>query len=741
MKKIKLAPLTICLILVIVLVISALTLADTASETNKKAEQRFERANELLKRMDYEAAIAEYKEVLNISSDSKIAQDAQYWIGQTHFRAGQFDAAQSTFAKLIEAYPTSAIVPVTKLMIGQVRQAKKNEEIRRAISNASDKGYIIDPDTGVKYTKIATFTGKNDVIGIPYGLNLSPNGKFLLSGKLVVPLDGSEPFDLVDMPAYRGSWSPDGKKVAFYSGDAICMVPVSPGTGRPTGPVRKLLDGDYKLQLNVSWSPDSERIVFVRSDKENRGIWTLSVRDGTLTQITDAGYGPAWSPDGKSIAYGKGFGSIRSSIWLCPAEGGASRKIAEPGGWFLFWSADGKWILYKRGAKIHLLHLADEQKLEIVPPRRVVGRFFSWSPDGKRMLFYRSSYDYKFGRKVVSASGGPPLEIGRQIQIYGSLMVWSPDSKTISMQGANKDGVPVWWIIPLSGDDPFVLEMDVSVDGSPFPFAVSPNVKKLAFAVERDDGTKDVFVVPISLKDARTTGPAVKVFHGLYRGTGSTYDSTTSWSPDGNKLAVIHKDDVWIASSNGDKPVQITKTPGSKAYPGWSPDGKMINYVVRSGKDKGDVYVVSASGDKVIRKLEACWYRSAWSPDSKELAVVSNGLISIIPVAGGETQQIAKLKDLGLDEVLWLRWSPDGKYIACVGNHTVKGLSGPICVIPVEGGKPTMLVTDDDSSKYLLSWSPDGKWIAYNSERDVKVRPEGTMWEADFEQIVKKASR
>ena len=112
MKKMTLVSLKLCLILVILIVISAATLADIALETNTKAEQYFEKANELLKRMDYEAAIAEYSKVINLSSNSKIAQDAQYWIGQSHFRAGQFDAAKATFAKLIEAYPTSAIVPV-----------------------------------------------------------------------------------------------------------------------------------------------------------------------------------------------------------------------------------------------------------------------------------------------------------------------------------------------------------------------------------------------------------------------------------------------------------------------------------------------------------------------------------------------------------------------------------------------------------------------------------------------------
>ena len=399
------------------------------------------------------------------------------------------------------------------------------------------------------------------------------------------------------------------------------------------------------------------------------------------------------------------------------------------------WSPDGQWILYELQGRIYLIHPTDERRLEIVPPREV-GGFFSWSPDGKKMLFYRPSYDYKFGRKVVSASGGPPLEIGRQITLYG-VAAWSPDSKTIAMQGANEDGDIVFWIMPLSGDDPVLLEMDVSVDGKPFPFAVSPDVKKLAFGVKSDDGTEDLFVVPISLKDARTTGPAVKIFDDLYRGY--AHNATVSWSPDGNRLAVIHREDVWIASSNGDKPVQITKTPEIERYPEWSPDGKMVNYAVISSQYVRPLYVVPASGGKATKILDNCWTH-AWSPDSKELAVVLNDLISIIPIAGRDSRQIAKLKDLGLDRIYALRWSPDGKYIACRGNHIEKGQSGPISIIPVEGGKPTMLANDDDGFKWGPSWSPDNKWIAYASEGFVKMRPEGEIWEAGFEEILGKLS-
>ena len=750
MKNIGLISLTACLLLAIV----AETVAgeELVSATDATAEQHFAKANELLKHMDYEAAIAEYRKVANISSNTIIAQNAQYWIGQSQFKAGQLSAAQTTFAKLIETHPTSAIIPVTKLMVGRVEQAKKTEEKRMAISSAADKGYIIDPDTGVRYAKTVALTGENDVIEhttSPNGtkrdlIQLSPNGKFILYGKRIVPLDGSVPFDLVDISATYCTWSPDGKNVAFYSEDAICVVPVSPETARPTGPVRKLLDGRYGGEL-VSWSPDGEKLAFRRmSDKKNEtsggDIWTLSVKDGSLAQITSdpaPEFAPAWSPDGKAIVY-----AIRKDglgFWLISAEGGTPRKIIEPGGRRApFWSPDGKWILYKLDDKIHLFGLSDNQELEITPPSEVVGGFFSWSPDRKKMLFYRPSYGYKYGIKVVSASGGPPFALGRQITLYPG-HVWSPDNKMIVAEGGgwlgSEDGRYGLWVSPLSGGDPVLLEMDVSVDGSPFPISVSPNVKKLAFSVKQDDGTEDLFVVPISLQDARTTGPAIKVFDGLYRGVGTNV--TQSWSSDGKNIAVIHRWDVWIASSNGDKPVQITTTPERELWPGWSPDSRMISYV--AGGERS-FYVRPASGGQAT-KIPGADRTSAWSPDGKKLAIQSAGMISVVSVADGKNQQIAALKDLGLERVFYFSWSPDGKQIACVGQHIEKGHAGPIFIISIKDSKATTLVANDTSSKYVLHWSPDGEWISYNSEGSVKVRPEGTMWEVDFEEILEKVSK
>jgi len=713
------------------------------SETIPEAQQHFEKANQLLKRMDYQGAIDEYSKVINLSSGSKVAQDAQYWTGQSHFRAGQFDAAQATFAKLIETYPTSAIIPVTKLMVERVEKAKENEEITRAMDDAADKGFVIDPDTGVKFTLTRTLTGKKDVIGYTVGLNLSPNGKFLLHGGLVIPLDRGDPFQLVDMSALRGTWSPDGKKVAFYSNDGIWVVPVSPDTGQSTSPPKKLLDGRFRNQRPVSWSPDSQKLVFARfAEASNWDVWTISVTDGSLTQITsdpDAAEGaPAWSPDGKTIAHG--MLKDRYSLCLTSADGGAPRKVFETGRKCIpIWSPDGNWIILEPGRDkiLRLIRLADKKEYALTTPEPA-GNFFSWSSDGKKMLFYNPPYAQRSVLKVVSTSGGPSVELGRHTLLWPYGQWWYSDSRTIIVEGQDQRGDPALWIVPLSGREPIQLTIDFHVDAKPVPYSLSHQWDKVVFGVMNSDGTEDYWVAPVSLQEATTTGPAVMVFKGRRSGLGGIY--ARSWSPDGSKIAISHDGDIWIAKSAGGAPAQITKTPEAEGWPSWSQDGKQLYYVIKIGREN-TVYSIPASGGEP-RKVLDNFYDADWHPDGRRfVAATKNGNIMIGTTTGDNIRVIANFEDAGLDDIHDICLSPDGKHIACIGRQAEKGYAGPVLVIGVDDGSTTRIATDDDGTKYWLSWSPDGKWISYNSDGSIKVRPEGTMWEADFDEILTKASR
>jgi ankyrin repeat protein len=132
----RLISLTTCFILSVVPGLSALSFAGDASETDAEAEQHYEKAYELRKATDYDAAIAEYEKVIRLATNSKIGQDAQYWIGQSYFELKQFDTALSAFQSLLDKYPTSSIAPSAKQMIERVQQAKKNRAFFEAVRKA-----------------------------------------------------------------------------------------------------------------------------------------------------------------------------------------------------------------------------------------------------------------------------------------------------------------------------------------------------------------------------------------------------------------------------------------------------------------------------------------------------------------------------------------------------------------------------------------------------------------------------
>ena len=779
MKKIALVRLTVCLVLAIVLVVSGLTLADTASETIRKAEQHFEKANELLKRMDYQGAIAEYSNVINLSPGSKVAQDAQYWIGQAHFRAGQFDAAQETFAKLIEEYPTSAIVPVTKQMMEQVEQAKKEELTRSATSDAA---IITDPNTDLRFRKIAGLV--DEPANLRYGPTLSPNGKFMLAmgGMQVVPVEGGKPFNLVDFAAHRGTWSPDGQKIAFYSG-GIWVIPVSPDTARPTGPPKKLIEGDYWGQARVAWSPDSQKFAY-RSLTRDRRLWVFSLQDNSKVQITDESvWGrPSWSPDGKWIADIKADKHLW--LFLFPVKVGTARNLVPvelEANTCPNWSPDGNWIFWQKDQELHFVRVADALTVNVNLPEKV-GAYLSCSSDGKKILFYQTAYDWKISLKVVPASGGPFRDPLKDRLYSGIQQRWTTDGKFVATYDWER-----YWVVPTAGGEPFPLELNVQVQGKIVPESISPDGKKLLFVTATDgkkEHYKEHYLVAISLEQGSTTGTPVKVFDKPIAWDGWT--PIVKWTADGSKLAFICEGDIWIANVDGSPPVQITETPEPEHAPSWACDGKAITwvsskesalyfcelpggepkkliegrhwscklsdngtkiaYTIRDG-EKTVVFVMSIPGGEAKKLMEVerghpKVLNYQVSPNGQELAVVLESKILVFSLPDGERREITKVGGPALGRYSSINWSPDGQTLALlVYPKPEKGGQTRIFTVPARGGKWIELAADDPGHKYdLLDWSPDGKWIAYRSDGEAKIGPESVIWEADFEEILKKAS-
>src|SRR6184192_4466032 len=193
-------------------------------------------------------------------------------------------------------------------------------------------------------------------------------------------------------------WAPDGKRLAAVVGDADTAKPKTPalvvidrfqfkqdesgylGKQRhhlyvvdvETGKATLLTPGDYD-ELLPAWSPDGKSLAFVskrRPDADRDNNWDVYVMDAapggsaTPRQLTlfegpdndpDTESRPAWSPDGRSIAYLQG-GPLKliyyglEQLAVVPAAGGAprllgaavDRSVVNP-----TWSADGAAILFQ----------------------------------------------------------------------------------------------------------------------------------------------------------------------------------------------------------------------------------------------------------------------------------------------------------------------------------------------------------------------------------------------------------
>lgn len=693
-------------------------------EVLKKMEQHLKEGNRLFDLWEYKLAIEEYKSAIELDPNSLMAQNAHYRIGQSLFKLGQYDNALTVFNNLIDEFPISVFRPVTELMVSQVESEIDNKQMLVQQMNA-DEDKIIDPETGITYRKIRSFTGKNDWIDYTSGgFNMSADCRFMVLENKVVPTDGSEPFKLVDMNALRGVYSPDMSKAAFYADSSIWMVTVSPESGRTNGSPKRIIGGSYKYQGPVNWSPDGKKIVFVRRENNfPENAWVFKLADNSFSQITETEgikRSPVWSPIGNTIVY-----NSNGTIWQTTESMGESKLIAKNQNRAIpRWSPNGKW-LYLISNNDNLYSFEHNKEYKLRHPNQI-GRFCSFTPEGDKLLFYRSSYDDKWGMGVISSLGGPSFSPALDNEVYSSQ--WSADSKNILVQSVNIKGDITYKVIPFAGGNPVEVKIDVKVDGKVHPFAFSPDLTLMAFSVKRENDKEDMYIVPFSIKKNKTIGPSRMIFEDW---SGGAYNVNASWSPDGSTLALVHKGDIWIVPLNGEDPTQITDTPEKKRWVEWSPNGKMISYIIQP-EIKGTLYVMTAKGENTTIVSKDCEL-SKWTLDSKSLAVVSAHKLSIIGLDGKKIGNLEMSKEIELDQFGVPCFNPNGKSFAIIALKDEKAI---IYNYSFDTKEYTRL--GDDVFKFGLQWSPDGKWISYLTYQQEKVRPEGTLWEADFAEIKEK---
>jgi len=225
-----------------------------------------------------------------------------------------------------------------------------------------------------------------------------------------------------------------------------------------------------------------------------------------------------------------------------------------------------------------------------------------------------------------------------------------------------------------------------------------------------------------------------------------TYLSSPEYSPDGRWLAYTADDDgrsINLRVLNLATGASTALTTGAQVNvePAWSPDGKRLAYVSTAPNGWFNVFVMEVIDGKpgAITQVttdndfgrERLYFSPidvhispAWSPDGKELLLVSNrsiplgsgGIWRVPVVANVMGSPAARL--IHKEETLYRtrpQWSPDGKRLVYASH--LGGQFTELFVLPTTGGEPYKL-TFGEHDHFLPRWSPDGEWIAYISNEE-----------------------
>jgi Tol biopolymer transport system component len=538
---------------------------------------------------------------------------------------------------------------------------------------------------------------------------------------------------LTDNPGVEGqpTLSPDGKSVAYVSAesgnDDVYLLRI--GGRNPINLTADSPDDDNA----PAFSPDGSQIAF-RSERQGGGIFVMGATGESVKRLTDFGYNPSWSPDGRQIAVSTcqvTYPTDRSGVgelWAVDLVSGAKRPIWQGGdavqpSWsphgqrIAFWGLRGQsgqrdlWTVAADGsvARGGAVPVTDDAPLDFSPAWSYDGRYLYFSSDrGGTLNLWRIPIDEGSGRVLGESE---PVTTPSGWSGWASL---SRDGKALAY--ASLEFRSTLLRVGFDPDRGETTGSAVSVIRSTLPIrdhAVSPDGKRVAFTTA---GHEDLFVVGMDGSSFR------RLTDDAFRDRGPT------WSPDGERL-VFYSDrtgsyQLWSIRPDGSGLQQLSRLAGAANFPVWSPDGSRIATVDLRGQgwrvldsERGSVV---REFTKPVREGVRFWPLS-WSSDGASILgsvwVGSSGAtqgLAVCSLADGHYEEIYKSR---AQFFLWPIWLRDGRRVVFrhkTGISLLDSRSGQVRSLVAVAG-----YTIGES----LGISKDNHWITYT-----ETATEGDIW-------------
>ena len=236
------------------------------------------------------------------------------------------------------------------------------------------------------------------------------------------------------------AWSPNGRWIAF-TGVRKCEVAVL--AVRPNGSGRHVVHGSFADW--PAWSPDGTKVLL--HTHAGYGVTLPSGQGFHLVVRVRSDMGAAWAPDGRRIAFTRGFypafeNGYLADLVVVNRDGRRYRPLGECSPGSPAWSPDGSRVAVACGGGLAVVKVRGSRAGDVtvrdggfngVPPRP------AWSPDGQ-WLAYVDSYDQALYVCRADATGGVRRVVSVASDSHTDAAAWSPDGRWIAYSSSPDSG-------------------------------------------------------------------------------------------------------------------------------------------------------------------------------------------------------------------------------------------------------------------------------------------------------------
>jgi serine/threonine protein kinase len=408
------------------------------------------------------------------------------------------------------------------------------------------------------------------------------------------------------------------------------------------------------MKSDLILSPDTNKVAFVLRRDSGSEIHVLAAGEQTSARLTEgaADIRPAWSPDGRQIAFYR-MSSDRADgeLMVIASDGGAPRSVRPIRlnyywsggalGRLVTWTSDGSKLIYSTHdpelgrASLFCTDLQGNANRRLVAaPENVIGLSQpSVSPDGKR-LAYAVSYVLLKQKLVVrpfdDADTSGAQEVACSLVGRMTAVSWAPGGESVyfSMNGV------------LFGWRPRSEPVQVHVGHNIASIGWTARQKLRAIALTLDAGE-------LRMVQLKASGLASTQEYSVL--APATADQRMpEFSPDGRQIAFGSSrsgiTELWTTDSSGGNLRQITHLNRILRFPRWSHDSARIAFTLEvTIRPQLFILDLRRPSQPVPVTSEAVgYYAPTWSADERYLYAdrAEAGEIYRIPIGGGEPRRL-----------------------------------------------------------------------------------------------------